>query len=191
MSYSVALIKTSASPGSGQATIANYPAFQLDSQSGLVVNPTRLFTQLLTGTVKFVPGTCDIRAGDDRKVVVLPAVANVSLSTVGATSGRTALSVAVQNCVGVKQVKFSFSGAPDDNMPVAFRNTGTAKGVAVRLAKAGDDGTIAANGTASSIVEPVTNDAASVRLHAEYIGTTGRPTAGSVSSLATMNIDYQ
>ncbi|MDN7994205.1 fimbrial protein [Burkholderia orbicola] len=191
VTYSVLLLRKGDSPVSGPVPMSQYSVLQLDSQSGVNASGAQLFNHLISGTVTFAPGTCDIRAGDDRRTVPLPPVQAVKLSSVGATAGRTGLTLSVQNCVGVRQVKFSFSGDPDSAMPTAFRNTGSAAGVAVRLANAADNATLAANGAGNSVIGPVTNGAASVNLQAEYIGTTGRPGAGSVASLATMNIEYQ
>ncbi|NTZ06313.1 fimbrial protein [Burkholderia metallica] len=191
ITYSVLLLRKGDSPVPGPVSLAQYSVLQLDSQEGVNVSGAKLFNHLISGTVTFTPGTCDIRAGDDRKTVPLPPVQATKLSSVGATAGRTGLTLSVQNCVGVGQVKFSFSGDPDSAMPAAFRNTGSATGVAVRLANAADDATLAANGAGNAVIEPVTNGAATVNLHAEYIGTTGRAGGGSVASLATMNIEYQ
>ncbi|UEP25805.1 fimbrial protein [Burkholderia ambifaria] len=191
VTYSLLLLRKGDSPVSGPVPISQYSVLQLDSQSGVNASGAQLFNHLISGTVTFAPGTCDIQAGDDRKTVSLPPVQATKLSGVGATAGRTGLTVSVQNCIGVRQVKFSFSGDPDSAMPVAFRNTGTATGVAVRLANAADNATLAPGGTGNSVVEPVTSGAATVNLQAEYIGTTGRPGGGSVASLATMHIEYQ
>ncbi|WP_306716755.1 fimbrial protein [Burkholderia dolosa] len=192
LTYSLVLLRKGMAPATGQTQISNYSVFQLDGQQGINGNPNQNFNQLINGSIAFSRGTCDFRVGDDRKVVALPPTATNSLSAVGKTSGRTRFSIGMQKCdVGVSRVTFSFTGDADSDLPVAFRNTGTATGVGVRLAKADDDTALGANGVGNTATEPVNDGSVRLNLTAEYVGTNGRPSAGSVSSLATVSISYE
>lgn len=192
MTYSIVLLRKGVAPASGRTQISNYSVFQLDGNQGINGNPNQNFNQLINGSIAFSRGTCDFRVGDDRKVVALPPTATNSLSAVGKTSGRTRFSIGMQKCdVGVSRVTFSFTGDADSDLPVAFRNTGTATGVGVRLAKADDDTALGANGVGNTATEPVNDGSVRLNLTAEYVGTNGRPSAGSVSALATVSISYE
>ncbi|HGL4260796.1 fimbrial protein [Burkholderia dolosa] len=192
LTYSLVLLRKGMAPATGQTQISNYSVFQLDGQQGINGNPNQNFNQLINGSIAFSRGTCDFRVGDDRKVVALPPTATNSLSAVGKTSGRTRFSIGMQKCdVGVSRVTFSFTGDADSDLPVAFRNTGTATGVGVRLAKADDDTALGANGVGNTATEPVNDGSVRLNLTAEYVGTNGRPSAGSVSALATVSISYE
>ncbi|MCA8309929.1 type 1 fimbrial protein [Burkholderia sp. AU28942] len=192
ISYSLVLLRKGAAPATGETSINNYSVFQLDGRYGVNPQPAMNFNHLINGRIRFSPGTCDLRVGDRNRVVPLPSVSTSRLSAVGSTAGRQTFSVAMENCaVGVKQVSFSFTGDPDADMPSAFRNTGTAKGVAIRLSKADDNTTLGANGIGNSASMPVTDNSVMLNLAAEYIATNGRPGGGTVNSLATMTINYQ
>ncbi|WP_412530418.1 fimbrial protein [Burkholderia lata] len=192
ITYSLVLLRKGPAPISGQTPISNYSVFQLDGKGGVNSTPSKNFNHLISGQIAFSPGTCDFRVGDENKVVTLPPVSVTALFAVGNTAGRKPFSVAMQKCaVGVKQVTFSFTGDADPDMPSAFRNTGVAKGVAVRLTKADDNAILGANGVGNSAAVPVSDSSVTLNLAAEYVATTGHPSAGSVTSLAIMSVSYE
>lgn len=192
VTYSLVLLRKGTAPSTGRTEIANYSVFQLDGRDGINGSVSKNLNHLITGQVAFSHGTCDLRVGDRNKVVTLPVVATEKLSVIGNTAGRQEFSVGMDNCdVGVKQVTFSFTGDADPDMSTAFRNTGTARGVGIRLSKVDGTGTLGANGIENSASVSVAENSVTLNLAAEYIATTGHPSGGTVNSLAVMTINYQ
>lgn len=146
----------------------------------------------------FQEGTCSVRTGDKNRAITLPPVTMDRLSTLNQTTGRTDFSLKVENCgAKVKFAQFIFSGTPDTDNPQAFRNTGTAKGIGLRLGSALDDSTITPTGTLQMrarlvpVVGTPGSGTATMPLFVEYIRTGTPFDAGDVAGHATLMVDYQ
>lgn len=146
----------------------------------------------------FYEGTCSVRAGDKNRAIILPPATMDRLSTLNQTTGRTDFSLQVENCgAKVKFAQFMFSGTPDTDNPQAFRNTGTAKGIGLRLGSALDDSTITPTGTLQTrtrrvpVVGTPGSGTATMPLFVEYIRTGTPFDAGNVAGQATLMVDYQ
>jgi major type 1 subunit fimbrin (pilin) len=152
------------------------------------------------GTISFngsiTSSTCVVSAGSANLNVTLPNVSATTLSTVGATSGRTAFSIAVTACQTGGGVHTFFEAGPTTDLTtgnLSLNGGSTAAGVEIQLTNA--DGilisTKAADGAQGS--EAVNVDAAgaaTLNYGAQYIST-GAVTAGSAKSSVTYSIIYQ
>lgn len=191
LQYSIVILKSSNSPSSGVVNINSYPVFQLDGKGGLNNVPINL-NQLLNGSVTFTPGgTCALSAADVNRSITLPNASTFNFPGVGSTFGRTYFTITASNCsTGVRTATFRFTGTPDGNVPTAFANSGTAKGVAINMASASDGLNIGANVTNNSRVVNVQSQMAQLPAYVEYYRTTTM-VPGTVQSIVSVTMLYQ
>ncbi|VWB06007.1 fimbrial subunit type 1 [Burkholderia latens] len=192
ISYSIVLLRKGSAPQTGKADIANYAIFQMDGDGGANENPYRNFRRLINGSVKFTRGTCSLRVGDETKTVKLSPIVLSKLPPVGGTVGRVPFSLQVRQCdEGVKGAAFTFTGTADSSNANALANTGTARGVALYLRSADDNGVVPPSGTDRKRMASIVGSEGTLDLNAEYVVTSPNVAPGTVNSRVTFGISYQ
>ncbi|EKS9798744.1 MULTISPECIES: fimbrial protein [Burkholderia] len=192
LSYRLIVRRKGAAPSSGLANISNYSVFQIDGEGGLNGAQNQNFRHKINGSVKFTRGVCAIRAGDENRVISLKPTLLTKLPGVGGAVGRMPFSLGLVNCdEGVKGATFSFSGTPDSDNKNAFKNDGTAKGVAIYLGNVNSGAVITPSGAGSSVVSEVSSSSTVLNLYGEYVVTRDPATAGTVKSTVIFTVSYQ
>lgn len=141
---------------------------------------------------RLLPGTCNIATGDASKQVVLPDIGTRAFQHEQA-QGHTDFAVNVDECAGVRRVRFSFSGMPDPLDGRRWRNDGDAGNLAVWVFDP-EGGTICATseGCVREVERGVLDGAASLRLKAAYWRVAAGPVrAGSVRSTLAVTLTYE
>ncbi|VWC53658.1 fimbrial protein [Burkholderia lata] len=140
--------------------------------------------------------SCNITAGDERKVVTLPPAKAAQFNGTGTTAGRVTFPLRVTGCKSsTKNALFRFTGKSDSALPTAFANSGAARNVAIQLGTySGTSGQttkiIQANGVNNNASIPVYGSGGAIQLFAEYIATARTVSPGTVSSFIAVRIDY-
>lgn len=137
-------------------------------------------------------GTCELAAGDVNRTVTLDTVSVKDMPASGkASAGAKNFTLTVLNCdPGLTTATFTFAGTPDATDGLRYRNTGTAKGVAIELESA-DGQTIGANGTNNARASTITGDQATLDLNVSYWHLPGVAlSSGSVRAVATVEVTY-
>jgi type 1 fimbria pilin len=138
--------------------------------------------------------TCSMNAGDRHRMVILPTVKPEDFTGADGRfppQGEQRFAIGVSDCQGVAHASFSFSGAQDPFDAQRYKNTGTASGVGIWLYSADDGGTIGADGSHNTRSVEVVDNAATLRLGANYFRTGAAPvTPGSVKALVTIHMSY-
>jgi type 1 fimbria pilin len=121
----------------------------------------------------------------------MPWVKPSALGAIGSRAGNTPFSLTVTNCSAVTNTaQFTFQGTSDVNNPLAFANTGTAKGVAIQLYHSADGSEIHADGTNNLKILKIQNGSGVLNLSAQYIATAPIE-PGTVNTAVAVNITYQ
>lgn len=89
-----------------------------------------------TGTLRFQgqinAGTCNLAAADENRTINLPTV-KVSDFDNANIVGPTDFNITAVCESDIRNVTFLFTGTPDTALPPTFANTGTAKGLGLRI----------------------------------------------------------
>lgn len=139
---------------------------------------------------EITPGTCQWSTGDADRTVALDPIFVDQLSP-NSAAGFKSFSLTIDHCTeGMSNAIFIFSGTPDSQDPMRYRNTGGAVNVAIEL-ESSDGRTIGANGINSSRTVPIVSQQATLDLKAGYwrVGT-ATVGAGTVASVATVTMQY-
>jgi type 1 fimbria pilin len=141
-------------------------------------------------TGEFKTRTCDWSLGDGNRTITLNPIEARALPGNGA-AGFKQFNLNLENCSDdVTSATFSFTGTPDSDEPLRYKNSGDAKGVAIEL-QSMDGQTVGANGTDNARTTAVVAGRTVLKLNAAYwrIGSVELGT-GSVSSVATVTMSY-
>jgi type 1 fimbria pilin len=140
-------------------------------------------------TGRIVEASCQWGAGGADRTITLDPV-NVGVLKQGQVAGLMSFNLSLTNCAsGLAQATFSFAGTPDATDPLRYRNTGTAKGVAIEL-QSSDGTTIGANGTNSQRTVAINGNQATLALRAGYWQVAAAASGGTVASTATLTVSY-
>ncbi|EPU3837723.1 fimbrial protein [Providencia stuartii] len=151
-------------------------------------------------TGKVINAPCSL-PGDGTVNVDLGQVANKVLETGNKFSQSVQYTIALENCdlaavtgaddkvlfPAVSKVKVTFSGTPDTTKKDLLANTGTSKGVGVRLINA--DGAIMKVGD-TSVEMPLVNGANKLTFSARVEANGNKVETGSIISQATYALNY-
>lgn len=145
----------------------------------------------------FTAQTCTINgngSGSSNFTVALPTVSASSLTTAGATAGRTPFRIALTHCTQASGTVHTFfqPGQIDMTTGNLVLATGGASNVEIQLQNA-DFSNIALNKADSaqnSKSAVIGNGAATLNYYAQYVAT-GRATPGSANSSVLYTISYQ
>lgn len=142
----------------------------------------------MTGQIN--SGTCAWSAADLDRTVALDPIGLTKLPASGG-AGFVPFTIHIEKCTpGMNSATFTFSGTPDPNDPLRYKNSADATGVAIEL-ESSDGLTLGANGTNSARTVPIVGDQASLDLRAGYWRVTGTPlSTGNVMSTALVTMSY-
>lgn len=195
LTYSIVLLKKGLLPSGTMIAFNNFDVFQLDGTTAVNnnTNASRM-RQRIMGTVQiFSGGTCSLAAGDQAKTIILPPVTTQVLPTIGASAGKTAFSLSVNNCdEAVRTAKFSFSGQASTDRRY-FANSGTARGVAIKLSTDPGDTLIAPQDGPTGANQanlPISGRSGELKLFAQYIRVS-ELAPGTVAGQVILSITYQ
>ena len=183
LTYSVVLIKSTADDTPSQGTYVNQGTFlRVGGNSG--------YAERRSGQIKVGEPTCVPNINGLNNVVNLPPVRSNLLSSAGKTAGRTYFSLSLQQCDASKYaVLYTFNGTPDAIRQNAFSNTGSARGVAVNIGTT-DEWLITPAGPDNLRLGEIKNLNATLNLFAEYVATGEQMRPGTVTSRATVSVEY-
>jgi type 1 fimbria pilin len=138
------------------------------------------------------PPTCDFNTDDANKTVTLKDVTVRAFNGVGATAQPEPFTLTAENCSSTAvSATYTFSGTADASNPELFTNSaGNAKGVGIHLYSTSDNQTIRADGTNNARTVGVSGGKAVLNLTAEYQQSQPTVTAGTVSGIATVVLNY-
>jgi major type 1 subunit fimbrin (pilin) len=191
----IILIRTAVEVGSGTLDPQMGAQIRFQGNQGGAGDPDYQMQLLYVGGGTIIPpgppvGTCSMATGDVNRVITLPDVSVSAFTGVTSSAGATPFTITATNCENVNTVTFTFSGTSDPNDSYRWKSTGTAQGLGVQLATASDSATIRANGTNNTRVVPVSNKQAALGLVASYWQTSAKVSAGTVSAIATVILNY-
>lgn len=146
----------------------------------------------ITGNV--VASPCEVSADSQNITIDLGGgqdLQTADLNVAGSSSAWVPVSVSLENCpAGTSSVTATFHGTPDAaDTESLYSNTGTATNVAVQLE--GKSGEPYGNGKTSTItIADATDGKPTWDLQTRAFSTTGNVTPGTISSVITMDFNY-
>ncbi|CAI8692384.1 type 1 fimbrial protein [Burkholderia pyrrocinia] len=192
LTYSMLLMKAFSSDapiGLGQWGMSSRTFMKL----GGITVPGKSYAENVSGSIVVGAFTCIPDISGLNNVVNLPPVQSNQLSTAGKTAGRTQFSISLKQCDASKYaVIYTFNGTPNSVLPSAFSNMGSARGVAVNLGTVDDGRLIAANGenNGNMRIAAMKDKNSELSMFAEYVATGEQVRAGTVTSRATVSVEY-
>lgn len=134
---------------------------------------------------------CTVDTGTANKVVDLGKYKMREMQSAGAGGDWADLDLLLTNCpAGTSAATVTFSGTADNDDATAFKNTGDAAGVALRLT-ARDRTTILSDGSTLKEDLDVTSKNITFPLSARFISPKGNPTAGQFAAAVNVSFTYQ
>ena len=154
------------------------------------VSSTAVAQSAVSVVGKLTAGTCQWGIGGPDHAVPLDPVYPSQLKQ-GQIAGVKSFTLTLMNCtVGLASATFTFSGTPDATDKLRFRNSSTARGVAVELQSA-DGRTIGADGTDNQRTATVSGNQIVLPLQAGYWQVGSSVTPGNVATAVTFTIQYK
>ncbi|WNN47059.1 fimbrial protein [Siccibacter colletis] len=147
-------------------------------------------TMTMTATV--VASPCTVDSDSITKTIALDGGNGLQakdLQTAGATSAWVDFDINLKDCpAGTTQAVMTFSGTADDDDAANYKNTGTAKNIAVQLNEKGS-GNQLSNGIAWT--RDITSGTAQYSMSARAYTKNGGTTPGTVQAVVTASFTYQ
>ncbi|WP_035891522.1 fimbrial protein [Siccibacter colletis] len=146
----------------------------------------------MTFTASVVASPCTVSSESITKTIALDdgnGLQTKDLQSAGATSKWVDFNISLTDCpAGTSRVTATFNGTEDSDDPAYYKNSGTAKNIAVQLDSKGG-ALILSNG--KSYIVDITTGATEIPLSARTITTNGGVTPGTVQTVVTANLTYQ
>lgn len=154
--------------------------------------PSQAADTTMTMTATVVASPCTVDSDSITKTIALDGGNGLQakdLQTAGATSAWVDFDINLKDCpAGTTQAVMTFSGTADDDDAANYKNTGTAKNIAVQLNEKGS-GNQLSNGIAWT--RDITSGTAQYSMSARAYTKNGGTTPGTVQAVVTASFTYQ
>jgi minor fimbrial subunit len=138
-----------------------------------------------------VASPCTVDTDTVNKLVEFDPLQRTDLQTAGASGAWQNFSLLVKNCpAGTRQVTVKYLGTNDIQDATAWKNTGTASNVALRMTNA-DHSVVYSNGSAQQISVNTSTSSAEFPLSAKIFTPQGNAGAGTFAATISLEFTWQ